>query len=802
MSRETLLQASFNAGVLSPRLAGRTDFSKYSSAVAVLANSIGIVSGPAVFRPGTVYIGQNKDMTQVSRLLPFQYSTVQSYALEFGHHFIRFYKNRGLVLSTTAFTDGAFASDLADWTNSSSGGTASAAGGTVTLTAGAGYGAINQALSYLGIGQYDVTATVTGNPVTVNVGTTAGGTDIATGTIPVGVAQTFSFTPAAAHSTFYIEFRNSTGTATLAAVSLSTPPYMIDSPFAVTDLPSISFAQDADVLYLALGSDTVVSKTLQRYGHAQWQLLDMSFIDGPYLDTNTTTTTVTPSAATGSVTLTASAPIFAATDVGRIFRWQKDTSSNWGWGIITAFTSSTVVTLSVQSTLTAVGASVQWRLGAFSQTTGYPSLVTFHEGRLVYANTRTKTNFVWFSQSQGYGQNKALFAPSTPSGTVSDSHSIYEPLSAGDVSDILWMSSGNVLCIGTASAEWVCEPGDTSKALSPTNTRINRRTNHGSKPNVHAVRIDGTVMYVQGTGHKVNRFVFNYAKDIYESINLSQLGEHLFQGKAVVDMIYQAEPFQLMWCLMDDGTLNALTFVDSENVGGWSSHTISGADSFVESICAIPSQDNSYNELWMVVRRTVNGATVRYVEVLENVFFLGQPKDAVNVDCSLKYSGAPATTITGLSHLEGETVSILADGANHPAQVVTGGQIDLNSPASTVIAGLYYEGNIETLDFDKTNAFGGSSMGQIRRITEVQLRLFETGILYTGRTDSAASDLNLLEPRTSDDYMDSAPALKSGLFKVETESQWELSSCLKIKFTSPMPGTVSAIMFKAMVNEG
>lgn len=809
MSRETLLQSSFNAGALSPRLFGRTDFKKYGSAVAQLSNQIGLVSGPTVFRPGTVYINTVEDETKVSRLIPFKYNTTQTYQLEFADNKIRFFKDRGLILSQTSFANGGFASSLAGWTNVSSGtGTATQGGSAAILNGGAaGIGAIYQGLTYIGVEQYTITANVTVANISVKIGTTIGGTEIGTGTLVVGVGSTVTFQSPTAETAVYVQFENAANSAaTLDGVTLSTPAYSIDSPYAEADLPSISYSQDADVLYLAFGSDTVKTRTLQRYDHAQWQLLEMDFRDGPYLDANTSSLTLTPGAATGNTTLTASAALFASTDVGRLFRYRKDTSSAWGWGTITAFTSTTVVDITIESGLGGTTASTEWRLGAFSETTGYPALVTLHEQRMVFANTRTKPNFYWMSESQGYGQNRILFSPSASTGTVTDANSIYGPLSAGDVSTILWLSSGNILAVGTADSEWVIESGDTSKALSPTNTRANRRTNHGSKANVRAVRIDGTVMFAKGTGHKVNRFVFNYSKDQYDALNLSELAEHYFMDKQIEDLVYAPEPFSVVWARMDDGTLNALTFVDSEEVGGWSTHTIGGAfgdgNAVVESLSVIPAQDASYSELWMIVKRTIDGATHRYIEVMEKPFFQANKEDAVYVDCALKYEGAAATTITGLDHLEGEEVYILADGANHPTRTVSGGEITLNTAAETVIVGLYYEGDGETLDFDAVNSFNGSSMGQIRRITEVQLRLFETGLIYMGRSDQEDSDLNLVEPRTSSDFMDSGPALKSGVYDVETESSWELSSRLRWQFRSPMPGTISAIMYKAMVNEG
>jgi hypothetical protein len=685
MSRETLLQTNFNAGAMSPRLYGRSDFKKYGNAVATLSNWIPLAAGPAAFRPGTVYLANSYNSAKKSRVIPFRYNTEQAYVLEFSHLKMRVFKDRGVVQS--------------------------------------------------------------------------GGVD-----------------------------------------------YEMVTPYTEDDLASLSYCQDSDVMYLTLKNDSTPIKVLKRLAHDNWTLTDVETLDGPYLATNSNTAhLMAPSATTGNgITITASGghTPFAATDVGRLIRIGHTVGSTttWGYAKIVGFTSSTVVTADVKSDFGGTTAVNSWRLGAFSQTTGYPALVTMHEFRLVFANTRTNPNTVWLSESQGAGQEKVLFAPSAISGTVADSHSIFFPLTAGDSSPIMWMSSGSALAVGTYDSEWVIESGDNSKAISPSNSRATRKTNHGSMLNVPAVRIDGTVMYAKATGSRINRFVFDFSKDQYMSTNISLLAEHLFTGKTVKTMVYAPEPFSVIWVLFTDGTLASLTFVDAEEVGGWAEHKIAGG--VVESITVIPATNASYSELYMVVQRTIDGNAVRYIEVMEIPHFQTAQEDAVYVDCSLKYDGAATTSITGLDHLEGETVTVYADGGQLADKTVSGGEIELEEAASVVIVGLYYEGDIKTLDFDAVNSFSGSSMGQIRRISQAQVRLFESGPVYTARSDQTSDKLSILEPRTADDNMDEAPRLKSGIFVVDHEGSWDLSTGLWIQARSPFPATVSALMFKAQVNEG
>lgn len=818
MSREMLLQASFNAGVMSPRLLGRSDFQKYSSAAALLSNIIPLASGPAMFRPGTLYISSVLDSTIASRLIPFSRSADDTYMVEFTNQKIRFFRNRAAVLSTAAISNGTFTTDLTGWTTSVTGtGAVSQSAGKASISAGAaGTAELRQAMTYLGVAQYTITGDVTVGNLTVNIGTTAGASDIATGTLSVGTGSTFSFTPAAAHATWFITFRRTAvGVCTLDNVVLSTPEYIIDSPYTTTVLPGIHYTQDADVMYLALESMTIKTYSLQRYGHDKWQLVVVTYNDGPYLTANqdpTKTLDISSGVIGAGLTLVANFNAFVSTDVGRNIRLNV-TGNEWGWCTVTAYTSATQVTVTLHTTLSSAVATNGWRFGAFSDTTGYPGVITFHEGRMVVGKTPVNSNWIWMSESQGFGLEQTYWAPTTAAGTVTDAHSTYFPLSAGDVSDIMWMSSGSKLAVGTQDGEWIIEGSDTSKAISPTNGRPTRQTQHGSLENVNPVRIDGALFFAKVIGSKVVRFSFTFSKDQFESVNISLLSEHLFVGKTIVDMVYAAEPASLVWVLFDDGTLASLTFVDSEDVGGWAYHGIadqwlaggmplgvpgvnySDLAADVENIAVLKTTD--YSEIWMVVKRTINGATTRYLEVMEQPFFmnnLGKREDAINVDSAKKYDGADTTTITGLNHLEGRKVCVFANGIEQTSKTVSSGQITLDSSASVVTVGLPYYGDVENLDFDAQNAFGGSSLGQIRRITEPQLRLFESGPVYVARVGQGDSALNVLSH--------TEPYLLDGIHEVDIDTDWDLSSRMRIQFRSPYPGTLCAIMFKAQVNEG
>lgn len=801
MGRETLKQVSFNAGVLSPRLQARNDLKKYESGLATCDNMLPLPAGPVTFRPGTRYVTEVMDSTKEGKLIPFSFNALQNYVIEFGDSRVRFFRNGAVIKSSTAFTNGTFTGSLTGWTDSSTGtGSATYATNTVELAGGShGTGAIYQELSYLGIEQYTITADVSGDDVTVNVGTSAGASDIATGTLSVGSGATFNFTPSVSQTTFYVEFENAANTtAVLDNVLLSTPDYVIDSPYAIGLVPQVRHTQDADVLFLALKSDTIPTKVLKRFGDAQWEFGDLEYIDGPYFDENKTDTTITPSATTGTITLTASTDIFASTDVGRSVRLKH--SSTWGWVKITAFTSATVVSAEVQSDLGGTGAVKEWRLGRFSETTGYPAVIGFQEGRLVVGNTRTNPNYVWMSESLGAGADSVLFAPTEVSGTVTDSNSITLPLTAGGPSPVIWLSSGYSLAIGTADSEWIVEAGDVTKALAPTNTRATRRTNHGSLDDTDAVRIDGTVLYPKRTGRVVNKFDFSFERDEFLSSSVTVLADSIFEKERVTELAYAQNPLSLCWVRFESGRLASGTVVVSEDVTGWATHTIAGGE--VESLAPSEAESGGYTELWMIVKRTIDGNTVRYIEYMTEPFYLDEPEDAVQVDSAYTYTGTATSTITGLDHLEGEEVAVIADGVALVNRTVASGQITIEASAEKVTVGKAYTGTMETLEFDAPNDFSGTSMGQRRRITEVVVVLNETGLFYAKRADQGDDRYTLLEPRRAATLMDTAPPLFSGTYKIDILPSYSLTSRLAFKVESPLPATICATYFKARVNEG
>lgn len=558
--------------------------------------------------------------------------------------------------------------------------------------------------------------------------------------------------------------------------------YEIPTPYVSGDIANLKFTQSADVLYITHPS--YAPRKLIRTGHTQWVLSVIEFLDGPYLSTNITTATITPSATTGTgITLTASVATFASTDVGRLVRIKH--SSTWGYAKITAYTSTTVVTADVKSNFGATTASVDWRLGVYSVTTGYPSCCMFFEDRLFFAGCSQFPQRVDGSNSSLY----ETFAPSSTANVVSDSNAVAFSLNASDVNVIRWMQDDEKgLLIGTVGGEWVLRPSSQSQALTPTNVTAKRSTAFGSA-NVQAVRAGRASIYIQRAGRKVRELAYVYEVDGFRSPDMTVLSEHISKG-GLIASDYQQEPFSIVWFVREDGQLVGLTYERDQDVVGWHRHIIggsySGGDSVVESVACIPVPDGTSDEAWIVVKRTIDGNTRRYIEYITPRFDEDDTINAFFVDSGLTYDGAPATVISGLDHLEGETVSILADGATHPNRTVSSGSITLARSANVVHIGLPYESNIDTLNIEAGSA-DGTSQGKTKRIHRIALRLYKTlGLKFGPNADS----LDVMTFRTSADATNSPPALFTGDKSINWNGYYETEGKMYFRQDQPLPFTL------------
>ena len=284
----------------------------------------------------------------------------------------------------------------------------------------------------------------------------------------------------------------------------------------------------------------------------------------------------------------------------------------------------------------------------------YPRCVTFFEERLYWAGTNNKPQTIWASKSGDFlNMNQ---------GTGLDDESLAFTLATDDVNVIRWMKASDVLLVGTVGGEFKLH--GSGNPVTPSNVRVVQETKYGSST-VTPVTSGRAVLFNQRATKKIRQMIFDLNVEGFVAPDLTILAEDI-TGGGLTHMAYQQEPDSIVWAVREDGVLLGLTYQRDQQVVAWHQHPVGGTDTEVESVAVIPSADGKSDELWISVKRTINSATVRYIEYLDST---------INVDSGLTYSGGATSTLSGLTHLEGETVQVVGDGAVMPDAVVSSGSI-------------------------------------------------------------------------------------------------------------------------------
>jgi len=820
---------SFNAGELSPLLEGRTDISKYYSGCRTLENCIVLSYGCAQRRPGTKYIASAKESDVPCRLIPFEFSVIQAYILEFGDEYIRFYKDGGQITS----------------------------GGAV---------------------------------------------------------------------------------------------YEISSPYRTDDLFDLHFVQSADTMYLV--HPDYQPRTLTREDHDDWTLAAISFSRGPFLDQNTSGTTITPSGTTGSITLTGSVGLWSATHVGAhwqithtvatentsgsftaagqvsssltvqfgrtfdfsthgtwtgtvILQRSYDSGSIWkdvrpvhyendgnitftdaegvanaiyrvrmdsqsggtcnfnltarsfdvaGVVEITSLTSSSIATATVEETLGGTTAVTTWSEGAWSDEEGWPSTVAFYEERLVFANTTNSPQTIWFSQTADWTNMLA---------GVDDADAMSYTIAADQVNAIKWLIPQNSLLAGTSGGEWQISSTNLNEPITPTNVAVRRQSTYGSA-DIQAVMINNVILYVQRQARKVRELVYSFAEDSWVAPDLTLLAEHITES-GITQIAYQKTPDPTLWCVRADGQLAGMTYLRDQEVVAWHRHLTAG--DLVESVAVIPGTDE--DEVWVSVNRTISGSNVRYVEqfqprewddsedaffvdsgltfdggaptvisdvsladpavmtivqhpysdgdqirvvgggmteIVNNVYTVSNPTnstfelrdstDTVDIDSSgfTAYSGEGTASqvenrFSTLTHLNKRTVNVQGDGGFVGTEVVAASIVELDEFYNTVHIGLPYTSRVKPMRLEVPSA--GTMQGQTKRINRITLRFHETLGCKVG---DSWTNFDPVIFRDAADPLEFPTPLFSGDKRAPFVGDYETDGNIFIQQDLPLPFTLIAVI--------
>lgn len=737
------LKPSFTAGELSPALFGRTDLAKYDSGAAMLKNFLVLRYGGISNRAGTRYIAQTAG-NKKAVLIPFRYNTEQNYAVEFTAGTIRVYFGGELVSGVS-----------------------------------------------------------------------------------------------------------------------------VANPFTEDELELIKYTQSADMMFIVHPNHSPM--TLTRYSHANWKLETMAIDGGPFDEYNVSGTTITPSAKTGEITLTASASYFNSDMVGSVirmehtvaseykkgnpkseslavncvpggtvyvesfgfwdgaFNFEKNVDGTWitvrsqsgnrsqnynftetnnddeivqyrvtatefntdvwtdenekqrgyitiqtfsgdygGEVRITAVNSATEAKGTVIKQLGATTATKAFAISAWSAAKGYPSCVTFFEDRLVFAGTKTLPQTFWMSKTGDYFN----FGTSSPS---QDSDAITGTLNGGQMNGIKAMVAFGELIMMTAGGEYKVHGG--GKPVSGSNIMSQAQEYRGIS-DVLPVTVGSRIVYLQQQGDIVRDLAYSYEADKYTGNDVNLLAEHLFEQHKIVRMTYQQTPDSIVWCVRDDGVLLGLTYLKEQEVYAWHQHVTDGE--FVDA-CSISGLQQ--DELYVVVKREGN----YYVEMFAHRDESNKPEDQFFVDSGITVSGK-SRTITGLDHLEGKTVSILADGNVLPQQVVVDGKISLNHETKVVHVGLPIESTMQTLPLE-FNGQDGSYIGRKKRVAKLTL-LFKS----SRGGEYGFTKLDEIKWRSNEPWGAPISLYDGKKQMIVPSANWETTQMLTIRQKDPLPLTVLSVV--------
>jgi len=428
-----------------------------------------------------------------------------------------------------------------------------------------------------------------------------------------------------------------------------------------------------------------------------------------------------------------------------------------------------------------------WKESGFSARQGYPRTLSIFDNRLVLAGTAKKPQGFFYSGISDYN---------TFSSTSSraDDPFFIETIS-DDQSAVQWLAWQRELFVGTASVEGVLQTRNTDEAQSAENLPIIRWNESMGSAHRPALAIRDGLMILQRGRTALNVLSYSLERDGYTGEEVSLLCPHLFSS-GVVQMIHTREPYSGAHVVTENGDMLHMVYEPNLQVTGWCKLTTQGG--LFESVTTLPSSKSdtgiywgstqNEDDVWVSVKRTINGTTRRHIERLTTGNTAKQQANDVDnmyfLDASIKVTGTDLTTITGLDHLEGETVTVLADGIKN-IYVVSSGSITLDIPADTVIAGLPVTSTFEPFDLETEE-----SIGRRKQLYQSKLLLWNS---LGGSIASDGEDYQGLVYHTAGETMDDSIPLKNAYSEIFHESSHSRQKYWRIQHDDPYPFTLQAL---------
>lgn len=852
MPRASPFQGNFSSGEFSPLLFGRTDSDRYKSGLERCFNQIPTLQGGATRRAGTKYVNNAKS-NAYTRMIPFRFSSSQNFMLEFGDLYVRFYTNRGRLetspgvpyeivspFSQTVLQRLKYAQslDVIYITDKDV--------GTYTLSRFSNF-----------IWAFQAFAFSDGPYMNIN-------TDPRLGLTPGAATGLTTLTVTASDLTFSDIANNGSG---LMRLTVSSTATLLNNDF-------MGFTG-------GIGG-----------GIPTGTCYNITIVDATHIDLQRSTYTATASGLTGTFNFA----VFARAIPGQWIRLLQ--GSIWGIGqVVTPTVGSPTyksIAFNVINTLTNTTSKAVWRMGAYTdasitgpgidptttfryQGSGFPSCLVFHEDRLYFGGAGGALSRIDGSNVGNYldfSPSKFANGSTTDNTTIVDSGAVSFTILSGQSNQIQWMTSDEKgMPIGTTGGPYIMRASTLGVAITPTNISIKPITTYPSSNFAPAVAGKSSI-YIEQNLRRVRELGYFYDVDGFRAVDLSELAEHLPAPGIATELAFQNSPQNILWCARADGALLGITYdrtVDTLRTG-WHQHQLGGVSDaagtppVVESLAVIPSVDGKSDDVWMSVKRYINGTTIRTIEYMTKIFeSFNLQQDAYFLDCGISFDNSKTIdtitsgtttnihsvahglstgdkvrlqnivglnavnnvqyvitvvdannftipfnstgmtyiftssavyrkqvkTLSGLTWLEGQTVSVLGDGAVLSDAVVTSGAITLSAQSGVVQIGLKYSSEIKQLRLEAGSA-DGTSIGKVRRMNEVAFLIertaaFEYGVNFT--------DMDLISMRQPSDAMDFGAPLFSGIKDGNSvRSDYDTENQICLRQTDPLPMTILAIM--------
>ena len=753
---------NFNAGELSPYLYARNDLKKYNSGCLTLENFHTLPYGGVIRRPAIKWVAESKNNDKI-RVIDFKFSSEQTYALELGAGYIRFFRDGAPVLDggvpyeiTTVYSE----EDVQNLRFIQSADVMWIVDGSNPV----------QRLSRFGDTSWTIANDVLDFQVfrsqNITDATLAYAGTLTTGSSGTLTASTDTFDEN--HEGSYWQLKHIRTQTAVSAVNdnaaATVPPTPTTTTNNIIAPAGVSVGFSTSGIYAA---SQVLSIWRSFDAGVTWEQFRFYAMTGRNVDTSWT-----------EGNEEAMYVITSANGVSGAFALTVDEAFDTGTVLITNVQSATLADVDVVRTLGSTDATAKWSEGAWSTFRGFPQAISLWESRLIFAGTTSDPNTLWLSTIDDFSNFNQ---------TTLDDASMTLTIGSGLLDEIRWMVPQTALIIGTSGSEWALEAESDSKPVTPSSFSLKRKTTYGSSSRVSGILINSAVLFVMRQGRKLREFVYNFDTADYLAPDMTILAEHITES-GIVAAAYQQQPDNNVLAIRNDGTMIPMTYERDQDVTGW--QRWNNTEFLFESVIVLP-RDEDEDEVYVSCKLTIDGVVKRYIGIFDNREW--------GTDIATEWQGAdfytvfdnPATsTISGLDYLEGKVVDITRDGMVEPQQTVTGGEITITKTGARVVVGLPYTSILAPLYVEPAAQFV-QPMGKHKGLFKAVLRFKDT---LSAKVGQSLDTLNTVKFRKTTDPLDAQTALFSGEKKINFDNTYKLLHTCYVVQDKPLPITVVAMI--------